>query len=89
MDVVLEVFDTFLFDWLYAAVLPSTAHYDYLKGNPNATLAEIRQELPYSTFHYTPATNYISFEPSQWAYKSQWNRDNAFRQGLSLFLITW
>ena len=87
MDIVLEVFDTFLFDRLYAAALPaSTATYSKNVVKDATTTFSSMRELP------TPLarTNQLfHLEPSQYAYKSQWPRDNVWRQGLSLYLITW
>lgn len=87
MDVVLEVFDTFLLDRLYAAALPaSTATYGKtVVKDATATFSSMR-ELP------TPMarTNQLfQLEPSRYAYMSQWPRDNIWRQGISLYLITW
>ncbi|KAK5162384.1 c-5 sterol desaturase [Oleoguttula sp. CCFEE 6159] len=95
MDVVLEVFDTFLFDRLYAAVHPASpaiAAYHGLqntKFSPNATLSSAREAGTAAAYNYQPASQYFSFEPSDLAYMSQWTRDNMWRQALSLYLITW
>jgi len=88
MDVVLEVFDTFLFDKLYAAALPAVPSFSAQKLAPNATFANVGR-LPAVTYSYEPASRFMSFEPSEFAYMSQWSRNNVFRQGVSLFLITW
>ena len=90
MDIVLEIADSFLFDPLYATVLP--AHTSALAAN--ATLSSIQQEptsyaLPPATWQYQPATKYFSVQPSKYAYMSQWPRDDWRRQALSLYLITW
>jgi lathosterol oxidase len=90
MDIVLEVVDTFIFDGLYAKLLPAT-------NSPlaaNATFSSIREEptgfaLPAATWQYEPATKYFSIEPSQAAYQSAWPRDDWRRQLLTLYLITW
>lgn len=86
MDIVLEAFDTFFFDRLYATVLPSSGANSVLNSyNGNSSfLSE-----PMAGYHYKPASSYLSFEPSEWAYRSQWQRDNVWRQTTSLFLITW
>ncbi|MCJ1342268.1 c-5 sterol desaturase [Peltigera leucophlebia] len=89
MDVVLEVFDTFLFDRLYATVLPSSlASYSRIIGlkNVNSTFSSMR-EIP--TGLPTPSNYLFQLEPSEYAYMSAWSRDNIWRQGLSLYLITW
>lgn len=90
MDIVLEIADTFIFDPLYANLLPaqSASHV------ANATLSSIRQEptafaVPHATWQYEPATKYFSVEPSRYAYMSSWARDDWRRQALTLYLITW
>lgn len=90
MDIVLEVFDTFLFDPIYATLLPAGA----AQFAPNGTFSSMR-ELPTvlpsaaASWEYKPATQYISFEPGKYAYMSQWTRDDWRRQLLSLYMITW
>ncbi|KAF2203448.1 hypothetical protein GQ43DRAFT_438832 [Delitschia confertaspora ATCC 74209] len=89
MDVVLEGFDTFLFDRLYAAALPTQTPRFY----PNSTVSSMR-EMPTAypsstTWYFQPASQYLSFKPSQYAYMSQWTRDDWKRQALSLYIITW
>jgi lathosterol oxidase len=86
MDLVLEGFDTFLFDPLYAYFLPAANAFGGLKGN--ATFSSTPAAPP-STWMYTPASEYLSFEPSQYAYMSQLARDDWRRQLFSLFIITW
>ncbi|KAK4193625.1 putative C-5 sterol desaturase [Podospora australis] len=83
MDVVLEISDQFLFDYMYAYLLPvRPAPYDFPgKIFDNATTV--------STWQYKPATAYLTLEPSSAAYGSAWVRDNLYRQGLSLFFILW
>lgn len=86
MDIVLEVIDTFVFDYVYAAILPARpAPYDFLSGASNATYGGAAA----STWRYQPASKYIGFEPREAAYLSSWQRDNLYRQFISLFLITW
>jgi Delta7-sterol 5-desaturase len=91
MDIVLEILDTFIFDRLYAQISPTSPNtYGSLKS-ANATTAGVR-ELPsdlYNNFHYRPATQYFSLEPSKWAYMTSWQRDDPLRQLVSLYLITW
>lgn len=88
MDIVLEVFDTFVFDRLYATILPT------IKAIPNGrnfsndatSTFSSRRELPTAI----QASNQLfQLEPSKYAYMSAWPRDNIWRQGLSLYLITW
>ncbi|KAF2841506.1 hypothetical protein M501DRAFT_929115 [Patellaria atrata CBS 101060] len=91
MDVVLEVFDSFFFDRVYAYAYPSVAaHNAFSNLRANSTYSSVR-EVPtaYKNYEYKPATHYFSIEPSDYAYMSQWPRDNAMRQLISLFLITW
>jgi len=42
-----------------------------------------------TAYSYEPASQFMSFEPSDFAYMSQWPRDNIYRQAFNLFLITW
>src|SRR5271167_1959778 len=87
MDIVLEIIDTFGFDYFYSAILPAgPVPYD-LSGNGAGNQTLPRSAL--STWQYKPATQYFSLTPHEAAYSSSWNRDNIYRQGLSLFLITW
>jgi lathosterol oxidase len=90
MDVVLELADTFLFDPLYATLLPAST--PSFVGN--ATLSSMREEptgfvVPHATWQYEPSTQFFSVTPSKYAYMSQWTRDDWRRQALSLYLITW
>ena len=105
MDVVLEVFDTFLFDRIYANVLPihpSVSSFDpispiaaslkgYHNGNAswNAIPSVVGGEFARSGWEYQSASQYLSVQPSEYAYMSRWDRDNIFRQSFSLFIITW
>ncbi|KAF2463760.1 uncharacterized protein BDR25DRAFT_307630 [Lindgomyces ingoldianus] len=88
MDIVLELFDTFLFDSIYATLLPA----QFSPVDANATLSSIRgQPTNYqpTAWQYAPASDYISFEPGKYAYLSQWARNDWRRQLLSLYIITW
>lgn len=90
MDVVLEIFDTFLFDRLYAMALPaSKATYlnNMLKDVvvPSPTFSSMR-EAPTAIHH---ASQFLSLQPGPYAYMSALPRDSAWRQGISLYLITW
>lgn len=88
MDIVLEVFDTFLFDPLYATLYPAKTPV----FSPNATISSMREAptgfVP-TAWQYQPASEYISLTPSKYAYMSAWPRDDWRRQFLTLFLITW
>ena len=92
MDVVLEAFDRYLFDYLYATFLPTDSkifNHDVFKElawSANATTSSLA-EAP-TNYHYQPASQYLQFQPTDWAYQSQWTRDNPYRQLLSLYLIT-
>ena len=83
MDIVLELTDTFITDYVYAFAFPKQpAPYDY-PAAANAT-----QQL-FSSWTYTPATKFFSVEPSDAAYRSQWDRDHPLRQLITLYFITW
>ncbi|KAF2750302.1 hypothetical protein M011DRAFT_396746 [Sporormia fimetaria CBS 119925] len=88
MDIVLEGFDTFLFDPLYAYLLPAKS----ASFAANATYSSLREApTPYSAskWEYQPASQYINLTPSKYAYMSSLPRDDWRRQFLTLFLITW
>jgi Delta7-sterol 5-desaturase len=95
MDIILEVADTFVFDRLYATVLPATStssFSQYVKHVATSTFSSMREmgtqvALPQYTFQ--PASQILSFQPSHWAYASALPRDNVYRQALSLFTIVW
>lgn len=101
MDIVLEIFDTFLFDRIYANVLPihpSVSAFDpistiaaSLKGynNADATRSVIGGEFARSGWEFQPASQYLSVQPSEYAYMSRWDRDNIFRQSMSFFILVW
>ena len=93
MDIILEGFDTYLFDRLYATLLPAQFPNHGLSGtSANATFSSVH-EVPTSyassTYQYQPASQYLSFQPTQYAYMSRWSRGDWWRQALSLYLITW
>jgi len=88
MDVVLEVFDTFIFDRLYAVLLPASSiafTKNTVKNAATSTFSSMR-EMPTALNH---ASQFLQLEPSPFAYMSAWSRDNIWRQLLSLYLITW
>lgn len=88
MDIVLEAFDTFLFDPIYATLLPANIP----APSPNATFSSLKEaSTPYlsTTWQFQPASEYLSFTPSKYAYMSAWPRDDMRRQFVTLFLITW
>ncbi|WPH02063.1 putative fatty acid hydroxylase [Acrodontium crateriforme] len=101
MDVVLEVFDTYLFDRIYAAAFPlqsSLGGFDpistitaSLKGANatwNSSGATVDGALR-SSWTWEPASQYFSVQPSEYAYLSRWDRDDVWRQTLSLYAMTW
>ncbi|KAF2657411.1 hypothetical protein K491DRAFT_326410 [Lophiostoma macrostomum CBS 122681] len=87
MDLVLELFDTYAFDALYATLLPA-------KSNPsaNATYSSAREiptASPPAAWQWQPASQYLSFPPSDYAWQSSVPRDDWRRQFVTLYLITW
>ncbi|KAK8874632.1 sterol delta 5-6-desaturase ERG3 [Apiospora arundinis] len=83
MDIVNELFDTFVGDYVWAQLLPARlAPYEF----PSATNASVQS---FSPWQYKPATKFFSIEPSPAAYESMWPRDHICRQGINLFLITY
>ena len=105
MDVVLEFFDTFLFDRIYANVLPihpSVSSFDPIstiaasfKGYQNVNASWYGDsgvgggEFASSSWQYQPASQYLSVQPSEYAYMSRWDRDNIFRQAFSFWVLVW
>ena len=90
MDIVLEVVDTYLLDYVYAHVLPVPAAPRLNKNVAgNATFSSMRELPTAHSYTYRPATALFTLEPSQWASMSTLPRDNMARQALSLFLIVW
>ena len=89
MDIVLEVFDTFLFDALWATVCPGSHSHDSFKSLQNAASPTFSSSREMATGWPKPSTQFFRLEPSKYAYMSAWPRDNIFRQGITLYLITW
>lgn len=105
MDVILEAFDTYVFDRIYANVLP--IHSAYSVFEPISTIAAGLKQYGFENeswahtttqtssgstsngWQWTPASSWVSFEPSQYAYQSRWDRDNIYRQIVSLYALTW
>ncbi|KAI1777865.1 C-5 sterol desaturase [Hypoxylon cercidicola] len=79
MDVVLELTDTFIGDYAYAYALPARTPYDLL-DNTNATTSQ---------WEFKSANPYFTVQPSKYAYMSMWDRDNIYRQAITLFMVTW
>ena len=87
MDVVLEVTDTFITDYVYAFLLPKyPPPYDFPATSSNSSDSSAQL---FSSWTYKPATKYLYIEPSQAAYMSAWDRDLPLRQAITLYLITW
>ena len=105
MDVVLEIFDTFALDRLYANILPihpsvssfdpvstlsaSFKGYDAFNASGYGPIEQAGGEFARSAWTYQPATQMLPIEPSEYAYMSRWDRDNVWRQTVSLYCITW
>ena len=66
MDIVLELFDTFVLDSVYATLLPAKSP----TFSANATYSSAREAptgyLP-TKWEYAPASDYFSLEPSKYA----------------------
>ncbi|RDL35306.1 putative C-5 sterol desaturase desaturase [Venustampulla echinocandica] len=87
MDIGLEFCDTYIFDYLYAAAFPAQpAAYNLKDGMSNSSMLDARGA---SQWQFHPASQLVSFPPTDAAYATQWTRDNVYRQALSLCLITW
>lgn len=85
MDIILELVDYYAADQAYASLMPiKLTAFDYIHGNNN-TQATLRR----SAWEYTPSTHLFYLEPTPAAYESIWDRDNMYRQFLTLFLVTW
>lgn len=85
MDIVLELTDTFIGDYMYAFFFPiKPAPYDF----PESAAANATAQT-YSAWTYKPATHFIQIQPSQAAYLSSWPRDDFYRQLITLYFITW
>jgi len=78
MDIVLEVFDTFVGDRAYARTFPASIQNGLSVSNSSQI-----------SYYHAPSTKYLSLEPSDFAYQSRFSRDNIYRQALSLFFIQW
>jgi Delta7-sterol 5-desaturase len=93
MDIILEVFDTYLADYCYAKAIPASGASIFTQGVQRAassTFSSLREgATPAPGYAYQPSTAYFTLEASQYAYQSAWPRDSPYRQALSLYLITW
>jgi Delta7-sterol 5-desaturase len=90
MDIVLEGFDTYLFDYAYAQLFPANPSYDALKSNASATFSSMREEPTalYNNYEFKRSTEYFQFPPGPNAYLTSWPRDDPIRQLVNLYLIT-
>ena len=87
MDIILEVFDTFLFDRFWSTVYPaSTLNYPDVAVKDATTTFSSMRELPTTI---PSSTQFFQLAPSRYAYMSEWPRDNIWRQFFTLYLITW
>lgn len=91
MDIILELWDTFIGDRLYSALLPASLSSSvslpaFVNAAANTSMALFGPAQPYV---YEQATQMIYLEPSKYAYLSAWPRNNIYRQFTSFFLITW
>lgn len=93
MDIVLEVFDTYIADYCYAKALPTSGPSIYpqaIKHVASSTFSSLREgATPGPIYSYQPSTSFFSLEPTQYAYQSAWPRDSLYRQTLSLYFIAW
>lgn len=94
MDFVLEGFDTYIFDAIYAFLFPwpgsSTGSLKAAAAN-STTGSIVGDGRPLLTNGYVfqPASKYWQFSPGEKAYLTTWPRDDVWRQAVSLYFITW
>lgn len=87
MDIALEIVDSYVFDYIYSAVLPVQPRpYDLKDGLANSSTYDYAAASPW---RFEPSNALFQLQPSEAAYTSQWTRDNIYRQAISLFFITW
>jgi Delta7-sterol 5-desaturase len=104
MDIVLEFADALFFDRAYAYLWPalpgpsSLAALSRMGARPNATATwshihglgrRAEAYVGLNNYRFRPASQLISMPPTRWAYETGWQRDDPWRQLLSLYLITW
>lgn len=84
MDVVLDLYETFIGDHVYAKLLPA---------HPRAYDSELFKNTTSFPFglqcQYEPPTKLFTVRPSPAICESAWPRDNIIRQAINLFLIFW
>ncbi|PHH81638.1 hypothetical protein CDD82_274 [Ophiocordyceps australis] len=85
MDIILELTDTFIADYIYAYLFPARpAPYDFPDALSSNSSAQV-----FSAWTFKPASSFIHVQPSQAAYMSALNRNHPYRQFATLFFITW
>lgn len=88
MDIVLEVFDTLIFDRIYALLLPATTvnvASNKVKDAATTTFSSMCE----APTQYHAASQFLQLTPSRFASMSTLQRDDIWRQTISLYLITW
>ncbi|EDN09721.1 C-5 sterol desaturase [Histoplasma mississippiense (nom. inval.)] len=89
MDVILEVFDTLIFDYFYAK-LSSAKDASAISSRFNNSLNETKYDfVGAGGYVYQPTTTYFKLQPSIYAYTSSLPRDYIWRQLFTLYIITW
>lgn len=81
MDIILELTDTYIADHAYAYLFPIGLNLDECDAD-NATTT-------ISSWEWQPATKLFHVKPSDAAYLSTLDRDNIYRQSITLFFVTW
>lgn len=89
MDIVLEVLDTFVFDAAWATIYPGSSSHASPKPLQDAVTSTFSSMREMATGGPQATTQFFQLEPSRYAYMSAWPRDNIYRQGITLYLITW
>lgn len=105
MDYILETADTFLFDRIWANILPLSPAvsnfdpistiaanfkgYDYQNASFDAASRLSGDFSARSGWQWTPASEHWSFAPGEYAWMSRWDRGNIWRQLATLYAITW
>lgn len=95
MDIILEIVDTLALDPIYATLFPASPSsylsqkFNNLTTSTFSSLHDGAAATPQYTYIYKPASQFISLNPTEWAYSSSLPRDNVYRQAVSLFFIVW
>ncbi|KJZ75120.1 Putative C-5 sterol desaturase [Hirsutella minnesotensis 3608] len=90
MDVVLDLYETFIGDHIFALLHPAqvTAH-DAISAQGGGEWTPNPSSGQAIRCDYQPATKYFSVTPSPALCMSAWPRENIYRQGINLFLMFW